>query len=218
MDREIKRKILHATAALAAVPFLLFLDILWGWIIAGIGLATITVVWYLEQRGQELRGPAGQGQQMLAKTMENTMRPEERFPWAPFYFVGGLVLVATASQFLGVQLSIVFAAYAVLGIGDAASALIGKAYGSLEIPWNREKTWEGTGAGLGSAYPWALFLASIYYVWEGTPFPAHLYWIILAGSIVGMLVETLPGEDNLTIPVASWSVMAGLMWAVGLLL
>lgn len=217
MDREIKRKILHTAAALAAVPFLLFLDLVWGWIIAGIGLATITVVWHLEQRGQELRGPAGQGQQVLAKTMENTMRPEERFPWAPFYFVGGLVVVATASHFLGIPLSIVFAAYAVLGIGDAASALIGKAYGSLEIPWNPEKSWEGTGAGLGSAYPWALFLASIYYVWEGTTFPAHFYWIILAGSIVGMFVETLPGEDNLTIPVASWGTMSALLWATGLL-
>ncbi len=217
MDREIKRKIVHTAAALAAVPFLLFLDLLWGWIVAGAGLALITFVWYLEQRGQELRGPARQGQQVLAKTMENTMRPEERFPWAPFYFVGGLVVVATASEFLGIPLSIVFAAYAVLGIGDAASALIGKAYGSLEIPWNREKSWEGTGAGLGSAYPWALLLASIYYVWEGTTFPAHLYWVILAGSMVGMLVETLPGEDNLTIPVASWGTMSALAWAIGLI-
>lgn len=216
MDREIKRKILHATAALAAVPFLLFLDLVWGWIIAGVGLAAIAIVWHLEQRGQQLRGPARQGQEMLARTMENTMRPEERFPWAPYYFVGGLVLVATASDLLGIPLSIVFAAYAVLGIGDAASALIGKAYGSLEIPWNRDKSWEGTGAGLGAAYPWALLLASIYYVSLGQTFPAHLYGVVLAGSVVGMLVETLPGEDNLTIPVTSWAAMAVLGWGLGL--
>lgn len=216
MEREIKRKILHAAAAIAAVPFLLLFDLVIGILVAIAGLVVITITWHLEDRGRELKGPAGQGQRMLAKTMEQTMRPEETFPWAPFYFVGGLIALAVASEWTGAPLSIAFAAYAVLGIGDAASALIGKAYGSLEIPWNREKTWEGTGAGIGAAYPWALMLATVFYVVEDVTFPVHLYWIILVGTIAGMLVETLWGEDNATIPIASWITMAALAWWVGI--
>ncbi len=216
MDREIKRKILHAVAAIAAVPFLLLFELVIGILVALAGLVVIIITWHLEDRGRELKGPAGQGQRMVAKTMEQTMRPEETFPWAPFYFVGALVALAVASEWTGAPLSIAFAAYAVLGIGDAASALIGKAYGSLKIPWNRDKTWEGTGAGIGAAYPWALMLATVFYVVEDVTFPVHLYWIILVGTIAGMLVETLWGEDNATIPIASWITMAALAWWVGI--
>lgn len=223
MDREIKRKILHVAAAILAVPFLLLFSPLVGVILTAIGLSIIVVVWKLEDRGEELKGPAAHGQKAVARTLDETMRPEETFPWAPFYFMGGLLGLAIASELLSVPLSLAFAAYAILGIGDAASALIGKAYGSLEIPWNPEKTWEGTGAGFGAAYPWALMLASVYHLWLERPdvtgqlsFPLHLVWIIFVGTIVGMLAETLPGEDNFTIPVTSWLAMTGLAWAVGL--
>jgi dolichol kinase len=223
MDREVKRKILHATAAILAVPFLLLFDLVVGIGVALAGLVAIALVWRLESRGERLEGPAGQGQDAIAKAMDETMRPEESFPWAPFYFVGGLIALAVASELLQAPLSLAFAAYAILGIGDAVSALIGKAYGSLPIPWNREKSLEGTGAGLAAAYPWALMLGSVYHLWLAQPsltgsfvFPLHLVWIVLAGTIVGMLVETLGGEDNLTIPVASWIAMAGLAYSIGL--
>lgn len=222
MDREVKRKILHVAAAILAVPFLLF-DLTVGILVALTGLAVITLIWFLEDRGRELKGPAAQGQRALARTMEETMRPEETFPWAPFYFVGGLIALGVGSELLSAPLSLAFAAYAILGIGDAASALIGKAYGSLEIPWNREKSWEGTGAGVGAAYPWALMLANVYHLWLDRPpvtgevsFPLHLVWIIFIGTLVGMLAETLDGEDNLTIPVASWLAMVALAWTVGI--
>ncbi len=223
MDREVKRKILHIAAAILAVPFLLLFDTLIAVVIALAGLALITLIWHLEDRGQELKGPAKQGQRALARTMEETMRPEEEFPWAPFYFVGGLIALGVASELLSVPLSLAFAAYAILGIGDAASALIGKAYGSVAIPWNPDKTWEGTGAGIGAAYPWAMMLASVYHLWLDRPavtgtltFPLHLVWIVFLGTLAGMLAETLPGEDNLTIPVVSWLAMTGVAWTVGL--
>ncbi len=223
MEREVKRKILHAAAAILAVPFLLLFDLLIGIAVALIGLATIAIIWHLEDRGQEIKGPAGHGQRVLAKTMGETMRPEETFPWAPFYFVGGLITVAAASEVLSVPLSLAFAAYAVLGIGDAASALIGRAYGSLTVPWNPTMSWEGTAAGIVAAYPWALMLAGVYHLWISEPelgdallFPVHLLWIVFVGTVVGMLVETLGGEDNLTIPVVSWTAMALLAWSVGL--
>jgi hypothetical protein len=139
LDLEVKRKILHASAAVLAVPFLLLFDLLIGVAVALAGLAVIWLVWYLEDRGEELEGPVGEGQRAIAKTMDETMRPEETFPWAPFYFVGGLVLVAVLSDWLAIPLSIAFAAYAVLGIGDAAGALIGKAYGSVAIPERRSR-------------------------------------------------------------------------------
>ncbi|PSG96917.1 hypothetical protein BRD56_08160 [Thermoplasmatales archaeon SW_10_69_26] len=223
MDLEVKRKILHASAAVLAVPFLLLFDLLVGVLVALLGLALITLVWYLDDRGEQLEGPVGEGQRALARTMDETMRPEEDFPRAPFYFVGGLILVAVLGDALTVPLSIAFAAYAILGIGDAASALIGKAYGSIPIPWNPDKSLEGTGAGLGAAYPWALMLANVYHLPFDRPsftgevtLPLHLIWIVLLGTIVGMLVETLPGEDNLTVPLVSWGAMAGLAYLVGL--
>lgn len=222
MEREVKRKILHATAAILAVPFLLLFELLIGVLVALAGLGLIALIWHLEDRGQEIKGPAGHGQRVLAKTMGETMRPEETFPWAPFYFVAGLLAVAVGSKALGVPLSLAFAAYAVLGIGDAASSLIGRAYGSLSVPWNREMTWEGTAAGIVAAYPWALMLAGVYHLWIASPelgeslrFPLHLTWIVFAGTVAGMLAETVDGEDNLIIPIVSWIAMALLAWAVG---
>ena len=216
MDREVKRKILHAVSAVAAVPFLLFFSFLLGVAMALLGVAVITLVWALERRGRQLKGPAAHGQELIARTMENTMREGEEYPWASIYFLAGLLLVAGLSEAFAVPLSMAFAAYAVLGIGDSASALIGKAYGTLSIPWNRKKSWEGTGAGVGAAYPWALMLATIFYLVQGTPFPGHMAWIIFVGTLVGMFAETLPGQDNFTIPVASWAAMWGLAATVGL--
>lgn len=231
MEREVKRKIVHAAAAILAVPFLLLFELVVGIVVCVVGLAVITLVWHLEDREKELKGPAAHGQRAVAKTMDETMRPEETFPWAPFYFVGGLLALAIASELLAVPLSLAFASYAILGIGDAASALIGKAYGSLEIPWNPEKTWEGTAAGIAASYPWALMLAGVYHLWlaglndfwlagpnldDTLSFPLHLVWIVAVGTLAGMLVETVGGEDNLTIPIASWVTMAALAWTVGL--
>lgn len=222
MDREVKRKVLHATAAILAVPFLLLFDLVIGIILAIIGLALIALIWYLEDHERELKGPAGHGQRALAKAMDETMRPEEAFPWAPYYFVSGLLAVAIASEVLAVPLSLAFAAYAVLGIGDAASALIGRAYGSIPIPWSPNMTLEGTAAGITAAYPWALMLAGVYHLWieapqidEALPFPVHLTWIVLAGTVAGMLAETIEFEDNLTVPVVSWATMSMLAWIVG---
>lgn len=224
MDFEVRRKIIHAVAAIAAVPFLLLFNWVTATILAVLGLAGLTLLWYLDRRGQELSGPVGQGQRALTRTMNQAMRPEEDFPWASFYFVGGLLAVAIGSRAFEVPLSLAFAAYANLGMGDSTSALIGKAYGSLEIPWNRDKSWEGTGAGLAAAFPWALMLAGVYHLWliapsavgGGVIVPFHLIWIVFVGSVVAMLVETLGGEDNLTIPLVSWAVMAVLARLVGL--
>lgn len=223
MDREVKRKIIHAAAAILAVPFLLLFRLIIGIVVALIGLGLIALIWHLEDRGQEIGGPAGHGQRVLAKTMGETMRPEETFPWAPFYFVGGLVAVAIGSKALGIPLSLAFAAYAVLGIGDAASSLIGRAYGSLSVPWNEAMSWEGTAAGIAAAYPWALMLAGVYHLWIASPdigdslrFPLHLVWIVFVGTVAGMLAETVDGEDNLIIPIVSWTAMALAAWSVGL--
>lgn len=214
MDFEIKRKIIHTATAIAAVPFLLFFSFVTGAIIALVGLGAITLVWWLDRRGRVLKGPAAKGQEILVKTMENTMREGEEYPWASVYFLAGLLLVAGLSDWLAVPLWMAFAAYAVLGVGDAASALIGKAYGNNKIPWNKKKSWEGTGAGIGSAYPWAMVLASIYFVVQDVVPSVHVPWIVLVGTVAGMLAETLPGEDNFTIPVTSWLTM----WVLGLLM
>jgi dolichol kinase len=47
-----------------------------------------------------------------------------------------LAIIATAHQFAGLSWAVAFAAYAILGVGDAASALVGVAYGRHKLPWN----------------------------------------------------------------------------------
>jgi len=207
MDREIKRKIWHAATAILAVPLLLIFPLWLGLLLALAALCVIWLVWRLERRGQRMRGAAGQGQELVARALEHALRPHEDFPWASVYFIAGLLVVAGLTEILTVPLSLAFAAYAFLGVGDTASALIGKAYGTLRIPWNRAKTWEGTGAGVATAYPWALMLAAFYYLAIGGAVPSAIYWVLAVGVVVAMLVETLPGEDNFMIPVSSWGAM-----------
>lgn len=219
MDLEVTRKALHAAVAIIAVPGLLLVPL---WIAVGLSaLGTIVVMttWWIDTRGRrhQVPGPVKPFHEGIEIALEKTMRHDEPFPWAALYYIMGLLLVALASDVLAVPLSIAFASYAVLGVGDSASALIGRAYGTHKIPWNPDKSWQGTAAGIGAGYPTAVLLASVFYWSIGAQFPPMMALVILLGTVAGMLFESLPLEDNFAIPVGSWMVMVPLAWVFGLL-
>ncbi|MEW6757143.1 MAG: DUF92 domain-containing protein [Acidobacteriota bacterium] len=124
-------------------------------------------------------------------------------------------------------LAVAAAAWAVLAFGDAAGALCGILLRGPRLPWNPKKTWAGL---LGfwlmaSVTSQALFR---FVLSDTAPFPwtLTLVWGLCAlASAVAAAVESLPGQfdDNLTVPLAAWSVLAllpgllpGFLWTTAL--
>jgi dolichol kinase len=113
----------------------------------------------------------------------------------------------------------VFAAYAILGIGDAASALVGVAYGRRKLPWNRAKSLEGTAAGAAAGFMAGALFGSVPSIAAGLPVPPLYIGIVATGAMVGALAETLPRvEDNIVVPLAAAGAMFGTAAALGVAL
>jgi dolichol kinase len=216
---ELRRKGIHIVTAIVAVPLLLLLPLWWA---VGIALASMVVIgatYVLSERGAQPQAPvASDVHEGVDRILEETRREDEGFPWASILYVGSLVVVAVASKLGGVPLAYAFAAYGILGMGDASSALIGVAYGRTPIPWNASKSVQGTAAGVTVGYLSGLLLALPYYVYHGLVFPAPLFGIVAAGAVAGMVAETLPRvEDNFAVPLAAFGAMVAVGWAAGLL-
>lgn len=216
---ELRRKAWHVLGAVAAVPVLLVLPIPWAIGIALLGIVLILSAYSVERRRSLVASP-------LAETLENTVgralketrRHDEGFPWASILYGVSLIIIAFGTQELGVPLAYAFAAFGILGMGDAASALIGIAYGRTRLPWNRRKSLEGTVGGIVVGYFTAVLLASVAYAWTGEVLPLTLFGVCAVGAVVGMLLESLPRvQDNFVIPLGAWFSMVGLAAALHLL-
>ena len=105
------------------------------------------------------------------------------FVTAPIAFTIGLMI-----SLLFFPPPIAYTSIAVLTLGDGFASIFGRILGKTPIPFNRNKTLEGTICGLAFA-----FLGSLLFV---DPLRA------LVAVCVGMLAESLPLEidDNLVIP------------------
>ncbi|MFA5860256.1 MAG: hypothetical protein WDA16_01035 [Candidatus Thermoplasmatota archaeon] len=213
---EARRKVAHVVTAVLAVPLLLFVPYAWALVLAAAGIGVTSMTWAIERRRlpPELKGPL---HEPLAEVLRTTRRPGEDYPWSPVMYTLALVLIATAHQFLGLSWAIAFAAYAILGIGDTASALVGVAYGRNRLPWNRKKCFEGTIAGLVAGFLAGVVLGTAPYVLAGVLIPTLFLPIVLAGATAGALAETVPHvEDNFIVPLAAASVMLALAAWTGL--
>lgn len=215
---ELRRKGVHIATAVVAVPALLLLPIWWAVGLATAAILVISATYVLSERGHEPQTPvASEVHEGVDRILEETRREGEGFPWASVLYTASLALVAVASELGGIPLSYAFAAYGILGMGDASSALIGVAYGTTPIPWNEDKSLQGTAAGLVVGYISGLLLALLYYVYHGQVFPAPLFGVVAVGTVAGMLVETLPRiQDNFAVPIAAFATMVGLGAALGL--
>ncbi len=109
-------------------------------------------------------------------------------------------------------LAVAAASWAVLAFGDASGALCGILLRGPRLPWNPKKTW----AGLAGFWIVASVTSQAFFrfVLEGAgPFPwtpGLLWGLCTTASAVAAVVESLPGQfdDNLTVPLAAWSVLA----------
>ncbi len=96
------------------------------------------------------------------------------------YAIGTLIIVSFLSDINQIA-AIIF----ILAIGDGISTIIGR-YGRIKIPYNKKKTIEGSVAFFISSLGCFYFIGAI----------------ALPLALVGMIAESLPAEDNLTIPIA----------------
>jgi dolichol kinase len=101
---------------------------------------------------------------------------------AIFYGLGAAIPILLLDRFTAC------AVIAILSVGDAASTIIGRAYGKHKLK-GKKKSFEGTFAFIIFAVPAAyLFLQNI--------------WIVLALSVIGAIVELFsPYDDNVSIPI-----------------
>lgn len=112
-----------------------------------------------------------------------------------FFFGSLLVLII-----FGSNIEIASASIIILALGDSFSTITGIRYGRHKIPYNQDKSIEGTIGGFIPAFIGATAFVS--------PMTA------LLGAFIGMAVESLPmkTDDNITIPV-----IAGLFMSMRLL-
>jgi dolichol kinase len=103
------------------------------------------------------------------------------------FFFGSLLVLLL----FGSDLNVTAAAIIILALGDSFSTLAGKRYGRHKLFYSREKSVEGTIGGFLPAFLGAMIFVS----------PQ----IALAGALMGMAVESLPGkiDDNIIIPVVA---------------
>ncbi|HET6404083.1 MAG TPA: hypothetical protein VFH78_05510 [Candidatus Thermoplasmatota archaeon] len=212
---EMRRKVLHILTAIVAVPMVLLLPFWLALGIATVGIAAIAMTWAIERQRipPEFKGPL---HDPLAQVLHKTRRPHEDFPWSPVLYTLSLILIGIAHEFLGLSSALAFAAYAILGIGDAASALVGVAYGRTKLAWNRRKSAEGTFAGLTAGFLAGVVMASIPYAFQGVPVSPLILPVVLIGATAGALAETVPNvEDNFVVPLAAAAAMWGAAAALG---
>jgi len=216
---ELKRKAWHVLGATGAVPVLLVLPLLWAVAFALFTMGVVIVAYLVERRRRLVMHPLEETlQNTVVRVLKETRRKEEAFPWASVLFLTSLILIALGSAYLKVPLAYAFAAFGILGMGDAASAIIGIAYGKTRIPWNPRKSLEGTVAGIVVGYFTAILLASVYYAAAGQVLPLIMFGVCGVGAVAGMLLESLPRvQDNFVIPVGAWTSMVAVAALTGVL-
>jgi uncharacterized protein (TIGR00297 family) len=114
------------------------------------------------------------------------------------------------------RLDIVAAAWGILAAGDGLATIVGRAAGRTPLPWNRDKTAEGT-----AAFVVAGSLAAAALAWwtrpAVTPLPPLWFTIgaAVAAAIVAAFVETIPVrlDDNISVPASA----AATLWIASLI-
>jgi uncharacterized protein (TIGR00297 family) len=99
------------------------------------------------------------------------------------------------------RLDVVAAVWGILAAGDGFATLAGRHLGRRRLPWNTEKTAEGT-----AAFVICGTLAGVLLWWWATgpmphpPSPTFILWVTLAAALAAALVETIPVrlDDNIS--------------------
>ncbi|EKD63443.1 MAG: hypothetical protein ACD_51C00279G0006 [uncultured bacterium] len=184
---ELRRQVMHLVTGLG-IAFLLYLGLI-GWkllvVIAVVGLAISLI-------SRRIDIP------LVHDFLDFFERPNVRrkFPGmgSLFMVLGSLLTVLLFDK------QVAIAAIVIMAIADSVTIIVGKYFGRIDIPWNREKQFEGPIAAWIMAFLGAVFVIG----WA----PA------LAGSFAGAFVETFRFkigrvriDDNLIVPVVAGVVM-----------
>ncbi len=183
--QDARRKLIHAFAA--AVPFAAVLAP--GLTIAS--LCTIVVIYSIS----EWTRLNGMILPLVGDITASSIRGEERR-----HFV-----IAPVTLALGVIVSLVIFPYEVstaviliLAFADSAATLVGRAWGTRRIPYNRSKSVQGSVAAFMVAY-----LCSTIY------FPLM---VAVVAATVSSLIESLPiRDDNITVPVGTGIILTAIV-------
>lgn len=116
------------------------------------------------------------------------------------------------------RLEVAAAAWGILAFGDGMAAVVGRAFGRVKLPWNRDKSWAGT---LGYLV-FGTAAAATLLVWTA-PVSGHAYdWsfavaICAVATLLAALAESLPQglDDNFGVPLLSSLVIFGLVLTQG---
>ena len=108
----------------------------------------------------------------------------------PFSYFISILSLLSLSFFIDER--ICFAAIAILAVGDGFAGAIGKSYGRHGLPFNENKSWEGTLSGF--------IVASVAGFYFAGP-------IAIIGSFFGMLADAVSKHDNLSVPYAALASM-----------
>jgi dolichol kinase len=193
---EVLRKALHVGALLLPA------SILWlGRPTAALLLGVLAVVAVACDVARQRWRPAHHA---LLAVFAPIMRPEERPPFGGPLVLNGAVwmCVAAAATAALFPEAVAAAALAVLMVGDAAAALVGRRFGRTRYPGS-PKSLEGT-----AAFAVAGGLAALPFALAGEP-PVGL-GVLAVGVLVAAAFEAVPFpvNDNVRVPLAAGVVMS----------
>lgn len=196
MFSETRRQILHVSMS----GFALLLPWLTWWQAASCALAALMFNVFV-----------------LPRAAGNTLcRPADRSRGYPvgilLYPLSVLLLILAFPA----RLDIAAAAWGIMAWGDGVATLAGRRFGRRPLPWNREKTVEGT-----VAFFLAASVAGVFLSWwtSSAVSPAPLMAFTLAAPLIAAgaaaLAETVPVrlDDNITVP----AVAGGVLWVLSLI-
>ena len=184
---ELRRQLFHAVAGMAIAYLMLTTQRVN--VIATLGLSILLLICLSIYRGHRIKFSRYMGIEQLYRLEDwferrilEFERPGE-FPLrgALFFLVGSFIV------FEIFPLRAAVGAVLVLAIADAASTLVGSAFGRHKLPFNREKSWEGS---------FAFFFGSMVALFGFMhPFSAAIL------SLAAMFAEMMPRiDDNITVP------------------
>jgi len=94
--------------------------------------------------------------------------------------------------------------------GDGLADVVGRRFGAVKIPFNKEKSFAGSAAMFGGGFVFALIFVFAFNAWgyfyQPVAFPSALYAVALI-SVVATVIEAFPFQDidNITITLAAIS-------------
>ena len=185
---ELRRQLTHASGVFIALFLREIYRISSGWLVPGVVLAVGIAGGYAVSN-LYLRGV---NMPFLTGLIAGSERERDQgFPGrgALRFFTGALLTLLIFRN----TPEIFTAGIIVLALGDSASTLGGVAYGRHKLPYNRDKSIEGSVSGFTAAFIGLILLTSL---------PAV---VALAAAVVGIVTESLPlgVDDNLTVPLAA---------------